>query len=264
MLFRRTRTALHERQNHSPPTGGKPLHSQPRKRQVNVQAPWPALDNTSIVMPRIEDANGLPLTSYRATFLPACLDPIAPNAIAQGPYTISFESSSTITAVHFEACLDLIASSSANAYAASGIGWSPAKKRKEMKLPDLRYLLLMHATKQVQGFLSFMLTYEDGHEVVYCYELHLSPAVQRQGLGKHLMTLMETVGVNAQVEKSMLTVFVENAIALKFYEGLGYAEDDYSPEPRKMRNGTVKMPTYVILSKSLQEWGTDEEELEHR
>ncbi|KAL8648047.1 MAG: hypothetical protein Q9226_006164 [Calogaya cf. arnoldii] len=213
-------------------------------------------------MPRIEDANDLPLATYRARFLPARLDPIPPNAQAQGPFSISFESSTTVTAVDFKACFDLIASSSANAYAASSIGWSPVKKRKEMKLPDLRYLLLRDTSAQIQGFLSFMLTYEDGHEVVYCYELHLAPLVQKQGLGKHLMSLMETVGSNAEVARSMLTVFVENDAALKFYERLGYSKDDYSPEPRKMRNEVVKMPTYVILSKSLQQWDTDDEELE--
>lgn len=256
--------ALHKRQNCSPPTLGVPAHLQPRKRKVNAQASWHvrALRLTILTMPRIEDANGLPLTTYLATFLPTRLDPIPPNAIAQEPYSISFESSSTITAVDFEACFDLIASSSANAYAASSIGWSPVNKCKEMKLPDLRYLLLKDATNQIHGFLSFMLTYEDGREVVYCYELHLSPAVQRQGLGKHLMSLMETVGMNAEVEKSMLTVFAENDTALKFYEGLGYSKDDYSPEPRKLRNGTVKMPTYTILSKSLQKRSTDNEELD--
>ncbi|KAL8684783.1 MAG: hypothetical protein Q9224_006135, partial [Gallowayella concinna] len=132
-------------------------------------------------------------------------------------------------------------------------------KRKEMKLPDLRYLLLTDSTALVQGFLSFMLTYEDGHEVIYCYEIHLSPPVQRRGLGMYLMGLMEDVGKRAGVEKSMLTVFVENQAARNFYEKLGYSEDEYSPQPRKMRHGTVKMPTYVILSKSMQEWTTDHE-----
>ncbi|KAL8893380.1 MAG: hypothetical protein Q9192_005325 [Flavoplaca navasiana] len=213
-------------------------------------------------MPRIEEANELPFAIYRERFLPGHLDPTLRDATAQGPYSISFETSATITAVDLEACFDLIASSSASEYAASSIGWSPVKKRKEMKLPDLRYLLLRDPATQFQGFLSFMLTYEDGHEVGYCYELHLAQAVQRRGLGKHLMSLMETVGTNARVEKSMLTVFVENDTALKFYGRLGYTKDDYSPEPRKLRNGTVKMPTYVILSKSLQEWDTDDDESE--
>ncbi|KAL8721394.1 MAG: hypothetical protein Q9225_001909 [Loekoesia sp. 1 TL-2023] len=216
-------------------------------------------------MPRIEDANSLPVKSYRARFLPASLDPILVGTIHLQSHHVHFESSSTISTDDFNACLTLVASSSANAYAASSIGWSPSKKRKEMNLPDLRYLLLVDPSVQnihtrVQGFLSFMLTYEDGHEVIYCYELHLTPCLQGQGLGKHLMSLMETVGSNAGVEKSMLTVFVENEGAIKFYQKLGYVKDEYSPQPRKLRNGTVKLPTYVILSKLLQQWTTDEEE----
>ncbi|KAI4120908.1 MAG: hypothetical protein LQ338_006681 [Usnochroma carphineum] len=213
-------------------------------------------------MTRIEDANNLPLAAYRARFLPASLQLIPAKASAPSPYHITLESSSTISAKDCDECFNLIASTSANAYAASSIGWSPTKKRKEMKLPDLRYLLLVDrgvqpAHGRVEGFLSFMLTYEDGHEVVYCYELHLASRLQRQGLGKHLMSLMEHVGNNAGVEKSMLTIFVGNGAAMRFYEQLGYSEDEYSPEPRKMRNGTIKMPTYKILSKSLQEWVTD-------
>ncbi|KAL8726734.1 MAG: hypothetical protein Q9166_006529 [cf. Caloplaca sp. 2 TL-2023] len=212
-------------------------------------------------MPLIEDSNGLPLATYREMFLPRSLDP---TSVTESSYTVTCESSYSITANDFERCFGLVHSSSAHVYAASSIGWSPSKKRKEMKLPDLRYLLLYDSTTCIRGFLSFMLTYEDGHEVVYCYELHLDPAVQRRGIGKHLMSLMETVGKRAGIEKSMLTVFVTNDTAMRFYEKLGYSEDKFSPEPRKMRNGTVKMPTYAILSKSLQERATDNEDRKDR
>ena len=209
-------------------------------------------------MPRIEEANHLPFKTYRARFLPASLGSTSINASSPQSHNVIFESSSTISTSDFNACFALIASSSADAYATSSVGWSPAKKRKEMKLPDLRYLLLVRASadddngSRVEGFLSFMLTYEDGHEVVYCYELHLAPILQGQGFGKHLMSLMEMVGERAGVEKSMLTVFVENERASRFYEKCGYTVDEYSPEPRRLRNGTVKMPSYTILSKSLQ------------
>ncbi|KAL8947709.1 MAG: hypothetical protein Q9222_006033 [Ikaeria aurantiellina] len=207
-------------------------------------------------MPRIEDANALSLPEYRARFLPPILGALGHETPLQS-YEIRFESSSTLTCADADACFDLIASSSANAYATSSIGWSPAKKRKEMKLPDLRYLLLSGPTahdvgKHLGGFLSFMLTYEDGYEAIYCYEVHLSPQLQRKGIGKHLMSLMEEVGRRVGVEKSMLTVFVENQSALNFYENLGYSRDENSPEARTLRNGKVKMPSYVILSKSLR------------
>lgn len=125
-----------------------------------------------------------------------------------------------------------------------------------MRLPDLRYLLVRSAAStpadKVEAFLSFMITYEDGHEVIYCYEVHLSEHLQGCGLGKQLMGIVEDVGREVGVEKAMLTVFLENEGAVKFYERLGYGEDDYSPRPRKLRNGVVKKPDYIILSKALK------------
>lgn len=121
----------------------------------------------------------------------------------------------------------------------------------------MRYLLVKGVAEntvgggEVEGFLSFMLTYEDGHEVVYCYEIHLKPVLRGNGVGKQLIGMMEEVGRKAGVAKAMLTVFVENGGALRFYEKLGYEEDEFSPGPRKLRNGVVKNPTYIILSKGL-------------
>lgn len=121
----------------------------------------------------------------------------------------------------------------------------------------MRYLLVKAVvenavvTEGVEGFVSFMLTYEDGYEVIYCYEIHLKPLLRGNGVGKQLIGMMEEVGRKAGVAKAMLTVFVENEGALKFYEKLGYEEDEFSPGPRKLRNGVVKNPTYIILSKAL-------------
>ena len=135
---------------------------------------------------------------------------------------------------------------------------------------DLRYLLVRRSSSlssttptagdtttttetvanEIDAFLSFMLTYEDGYEVIYCYEIHLSESSRGCGLGKHLMGVMERVGREVGVSKSMLTVFLENEGAVRFYERLGYGVDEFSPEPRRVR-GRVIRPDYVILSKSL-------------
>ncbi len=127
-----------------------------------------------------------------------------------------------------------------------------------MRLPDLRYLLVKTTvsegsteTEELVGFLSFMLTYEDEYEVIYCYEIHLKPQLRGSGIGKQLMAIMEDMGRKAGVVKAMLTVFVENKAALGFYEKLGYGTDEYSPAPKNLRNGVIKKPTYLILSKSL-------------
>ncbi|SLM38504.1 gnat family acetyltransferase [Lasallia pustulata] len=208
-------------------------------------------------LPRVEAANALPLLTFTSQFLPTSLPSLQfEHAQTLASYHITLESSSTLTSTDFTACFGLIATTSASAYSGSSIGWSPAKKSKEMRLPDLRYLIVKSgastAADKVEAFLSFMITYEDGHEVVYCYEIHLSGDLQGCGLGRHLMGIMEELGRKVGVEKAMLTVFLENEGALRFYERLGYVEDEYSPRPRKLRNGVVKKPDYIILSKQLE------------
>ncbi|KAJ5142856.1 uncharacterized protein N7515_001643 [Penicillium bovifimosum] len=201
-------------------------------------------------------------------------------------------SAATIRASDLEACLDLVEQTSSEDYAAAASGgWSRTKKRKEMKLPDMKYLILRDlpnlrsnssgtdaaAEKQsevtdgkavenrdelvqtgnsgspnVLGFLSFMVTYEDGKEVVYCYEIHLSPTARGRGVGRVLMERMEGIGRAVGLEKAMLTVFKSNEVARRFYERLGYEVDEFSPRPRKLRNGTIKEYGYLILSKRLK------------
>ena len=103
----------------------------------------------------------------------------------------------------------------------------------------------------MEAFASFMLTYEDGEEVVYLYEIHLGEELRGSGLGRYLMDLVENVGRKAGMGKCMLTVFMSNEAARKFYERLGYDVDEFSPGPRRLRNGVVKEADYVILSKKL-------------
>ena len=181
-------------------------------------------------------------------------------------FVLDIYTAKSIPDADFEACFGLIELTSSNAYGGSSVGWSPLKKRKEMKLPDMRYLIAREGSRtvnpnlngssaptqgQILGFLSFMVTYEDGKEVIYCYEIHMSPMAQGLGLGKQLMLTLEDIGWRVGLEKAMLTVFKSNTKALRFYDRLGFVVDEYSPQPRKLRNGTVKEADYLILSKRL-------------
>lgn len=158
------------------------------------------------------------------------------------------------------ACLNLVEASSADDYKKSEMKWSVSSKRKEMLLPDMRYLIIRERIqttdddhfRPVYGFISFMITYEDGHEVIYIYEIHLQPSFCSQGVGKVLLDLVEEIGRKIRVEKAMLTVFKSNRRAVKWYDRMGYTIDDFSPGPRVLRNGTIKEPSYVILSKPLR------------
>ncbi|EPS30643.1 hypothetical protein PDE_05595 [Penicillium oxalicum 114-2] len=188
-------------------------------------------------------------------------------------------STATLSKEDLEACLDLVESTSREDYSASSTGWSRSKKRREMRLPEMKYLILRRrpelpgssslqpsreSSNEVQvvkegtrdkrrilGFLSCMVTYEDGKKVMYCYEIHLAAEARGRGLGALLMQRMEEIGRRIGLEKSMLTVFRSNTTARKFYEKGGYEVDEYSPEPRRLRNGTVKESDYLILSKPL-------------
>ncbi|OJJ44605.1 hypothetical protein ASPZODRAFT_27259 [Penicilliopsis zonata CBS 506.65] len=182
-------------------------------------------------------------------------------------YRTEIYTSETLPGEIFEKCFRLIESTSSKTYLDSSIGWSPLKKRKEMKLPDMRYIILQPHSQDTSsltdglsekdndcdfGFLSFMVTYEDGQDVLYCYEIHLSPAAQGKGLGEMLMKTYEDIGQRIGLKKCMLTVFRVNEGARRFYARLGYGVDEYSPPPRILRNGTVKEADYLILSKRLE------------
>ncbi|KAK9370799.1 acyl-CoA N-acyltransferase [Lipomyces kononenkoae] len=149
----------------------------------------------------------------------------------------------------FTACFELVKSNLMNMYKNSTLGWSSKKKMAEMKENGLIYILLKSKTA-IEGFLSFMMTVEEGEVVVYCYELQLPESLRGRGLGKALLNIMEDIAVQAGVPKSMLTVFSSNP-AQYFYRSLGYTPVEHSPQAKHLRNGIVKQPSYYILGKSL-------------
>jgi len=106
-------------------------------------------------------------------------------------------------------------------------------------------------SRPLDGFASFMLTLEDGRAVIYLYEIHLSLDTRGCGLGAHLLSVVETVGTSAGVDKIMLTVFRANEEARAWYQRRGYEVDEFSPPEKMLRGGAVKQVDYLILSKTL-------------
>lgn len=94
-------------------------------------------------------------------------------------HQISFSEAGRLTDEDFQACFELIAETSRRDYEGSSLGWHPVKKRKEMRSPELRYILVKDDAGFLCGFTSLMPTWEEGQAVVYCYEIHLKPEVQR-------------------------------------------------------------------------------------
>ncbi|TFB07294.1 hypothetical protein CCMA1212_000797 [Trichoderma ghanense] len=178
--------------------------------------------------------------------------------LTQKPYSLEFLSSHELSKDDFKACFDIIELTSGADYKSSSVGWHPAMKKKEMKSPDLRYILVKDDTGTVKGFTSLMPTFENHEPVLYCYEVHLTPDLQGSGLGKHLMAQLIAIAENIpSTKKVMLTCFTSNANGLKFYEKLGFTKDEFSPRDRTLRGGKVVKPDYVILSRGTAHGGAD-------
>ncbi|TVY59650.1 hypothetical protein LSUE1_G006604 [Lachnellula suecica] len=131
-------------------------------------------------------------------------------------YTLSLKTAASLTPAEFDACFHLIEFTSSADYRKSKDGWKPRSKRKEMKLLDLKYLLV------------------------------------KTGLGTVLMRLVESIAVKIpSTEKVMLTCFTCNEKAVRFYGKAGFSKDEFSPPPKTLRNGTKVEEEYVILSKAV-------------
>ncbi|KAK3305415.1 acyl-CoA N-acyltransferase [Chaetomium strumarium] len=169
-------------------------------------------------------------------------------------YSISLVQASRVSEDDFAVCFRLIEETSRKDYENSSWRWHPEKKLKEMRSPDLRYVLVKEKdTGLVRGFTSLMPTYEEGQPVIYCYEIHLQSELRGTGLGALLMAIHSTVGANLPpVTKVMLTCFLSNQRGLAFYKRLGFEKDDISPGPRKLRHGKIFTPDYVIMSKPVR------------
>jgi ribosomal protein S18 acetylase RimI-like enzyme len=96
------------------------------------------------------------------------------------------------------------------------------------------------------GFVSFRYTTgDDDHApLLYVYELQLESSVHRQGLGKHLMSLVELLAWKCQLLRVVLTVFARNEPAMRLYtRTLHYDLDDTDPSLHDER------APYSILAK---------------
>ncbi|KAF0718066.1 hypothetical protein AaE_010726 [Aphanomyces astaci] len=132
-------------------------------------------------------------------------------------------------------------------YEDSTWGFDLAKKRVELFEDAARYIIVERTPGQVDAFLHFRFVEDEGDAVVYVYEIQVGPGLQRQGLGKRLMQLLQLIGRKYRMKLILLTVFKTNVAAMTFYtETMGFDIDDTSPSA----HGDMS-ESYEILSKSL-------------
>ncbi|KAJ7070965.1 acyl-CoA N-acyltransferase [Mycena amicta] len=114
-------------------------------------------------------------------------------------------------------------------YTASSFGWNPPEKRAELFDPLSRFILVYSGDTLV-AFVAFRFEFEEGDNVLYCYDLQISEASRRQGLGRVLIKHLAQIGKDLKLQKIMLTVLKANRAALRFYEDVGFKVDSGSPD----------------------------------
>ncbi|KAI7087006.1 hypothetical protein KC356_g4562 [Hortaea werneckii] len=163
-----------------------------------------------------------------------------------------FDSGTSMSSRHMNLCFSLIETTSIQDYKNSSFGWYPKRKKKEMKEEGMRYVLIEKddPDEPLHGFLSFLPTHDSSPSVpvLYIYEIHLREVARGKGNGEILMQTASEVAKKLGVEKVMLTCFLSNKKALRFYRKCGFKVDACSPEERCTRK-TVLKPDYVILSR---------------
>lgn len=108
-------------------------------------------------------------------------------------------------------------------------GWNEAKKAEELYDEAARYLIVKCSNDGAYlGFSHFRFDLDEGVEVLYCYELQLDTHVQRKGLGKFMMQILELVAFKNNMKKVVLTVLKNNTNS-KFFKAIGYELDETSP-----------------------------------
>ncbi|KAK2461863.1 hypothetical protein APHAL10511_006326 [Amanita phalloides] len=116
-----------------------------------------------------------------------------------------------------------------NLYTNSSFGWNPAEKHRELFNAKSRFLMTFSAENNLVAFCMFRFETEETDDVLYCYELQVSNATQRVGVGNTLVQRLWEIGLSYEMDKIMLTVLKGNTAALGFYKKQGFAIDESSP-----------------------------------
>ena len=174
--------------------------------------------------------------------------------------------------------------------AAPDWGWRDAKKRAELYDAASRYLFVRdRANGALVAFAVFRFLADGDVDVLYVYELQLTESVQRKGLGKHLMVLMELIARRAGMQwcvwrgdvrfrdhctlpcsgrtfqtlaahiafifrskhRVFLTVLRSNVAAFNFYTKLKYTIDEGSPSRLPNDDPHSLEASHEILSKAM-------------
>jgi GNAT superfamily N-acetyltransferase len=121
-------------------------------------------------------------------------------------------------------------------YDASGYGWDDEDKERELTEQGARFLLIKdNATHELKGYIHFRFTVQGevvdqmvGQPCLYVMDMHLVEDVQRKGLGKHLLVILELIARRQQMSRVTFPIYIgdEKTKAWLAKQGKGYESDE--------------------------------------
>eukprot|EP00092_Neocalanus_flemingeri_P023779 GFUD01025799.1.p1 GENE.GFUD01025799.1~~GFUD01025799.1.p1 ORF type:complete len:234 (+),score=85.57 GFUD01025799.1:49-750(+) len=110
-------------------------------------------------------------------------------------------------------------------------GWNSDNKKAELLEDTAWYLIAREVeTGEPVAYCHFRFDMDHDDDVLYCYEIQTEQKLQRKGLGKFMMKVLELIMIKADLLKIMLTVFKHNEPASKFFKDvLKYEIDETCP-----------------------------------
>jgi len=115
-------------------------------------------------------------------------------------------------------------------YIASDWGWNETNKKTELFEDTAWYLIARQQDGAMVAYAHFRYDMDFDDDVLYVYEIQLASTVQKKGLGKFMLKVLELLSIKADMTKIMATVFKHNNAARAFFkDGLKYEMDNTSP-----------------------------------
>ncbi|KAG5437218.1 hypothetical protein PCANB_001009 [Pneumocystis canis] len=135
--------------------------------------------------------------------------------ISNDIYEIQLFDMKSIKKGDIDICFQLVKDNLEEMYKKSSFGWSSRRKRREMTEKHTKYIIARkEGQNDIVGFLSYQIVIEAEEHVI-------ARAYHRSGIGYHLMNVMENLALKLGFQKTMLTVFNFNTLALCFYRKMG-------------------------------------------
>lgn len=149
-----------------------------------------------------------------AIFTPAGIDKDITEGIAKpflcyrrNDLQLQIDFSTKLTMIEINRSFELTKTHMENIYESSGYGWDDEEKMHELTEQGARFLLIRanierngRASSKLLGFVHFRFTVQGnvvdqmaGEPCLYIWDIQLDKTIQRKGVGRHLITLLELI-----------------------------------------------------------------------